>query len=283
MGARGRIHKGRLAALAAQGFTTKEAAAAMGMSYPGVFRAARRLGLQFANGHHQADRSRSEDMAAAYQAGETLQQIGDRYGVTRERVRQLLRKHTAITKDMGEQSVRAAKGRAERATARDRACMAKVGCDWNEYRRIRQIGRDLVASGVGVYRTPIRAFIQQKSSAHQRGIGWELTFWQWRTLWQWSGRWTERGRGQGYVMCRHGDVGPYAVGNVFIAPARENSSKQRRHSNLLPIGVWKRANSFVAQRMIDGKRLYLGAFSTADLAHAAYLSAPRPELARTGS
>ena len=39
-----------------------------------------------------ADKQRAQEMQARYLGGETLQQIGDSYGITRERVRQILRK-----------------------------------------------------------------------------------------------------------------------------------------------------------------------------------------------
>lgn len=50
--------------------------------------------------------------------------------------------------------------------------------------------------------------------------------WEWWTIWQMSGRWEERGRGHGYMMCRKGDVGPYALGNVVIATGDFNAAIQ---------------------------------------------------------
>jgi hypothetical protein len=69
-----------------------------------------------------------------------------------------------------------------------------------------------------------KKFSCQKSRAKQRGIPFELTFEQWWQIWQESGHWSE----SKYVMCRHGDRGPYAVGNVRIATASENSREYYR-------------------------------------------------------
>ena len=62
-----------------------------------------------------------------------------------------------------------------------------------------------------------------KSKAKARGIEFNLTYEEWWSIWQKSGQWENRGckRGQ-YVMSRYNDVGPYAVGNVFIQLQEEN-------------------------------------------------------------
>ena len=137
-------------------------------------------------------------------------------------------------------------------------CQKRWGCSVAQYLELR--GR------------PLRFFQDQRKQAGYRNIEWELNLSQWWTVWQQSGHWGHRGRGQGYVMCRRGDIGPYAVGNVFIASAIENSSdKATKHSGL-PIGVVAVGKKFRANRMIGGITYRLGRYSTPDLAHAAYLS-----------
>jgi hypothetical protein len=146
--------------------------------------------------------------------------------------------------------------------------LRKYGCSFEQWQAVRDIGRGM---GVGAYRTPLGAFRSQRNNAKARGIGWELTFWQWWCVWQSSGRWEQRGRGDGYVMCRNGDLGPYAVDNVFIATAAENSADgqaYRRKDSDLPIGVSRtRSGRFAAIRRGD----HLGTFGTPEAAHAAYL------------
>jgi len=69
-------------------------------------------------------------------------------------------------------------------------------------------------------------YFEQKQAARQRGISFELTFDQWFAIWQDSGKWELRGRGKGsYVMSRIGDVGPYAIDNVYIIVQEQNASE----------------------------------------------------------
>lgn len=120
------------------------------------------------------------------------------------------------------------------------------------------------------YRSPAYKFRQQRSSAKARGVEWLMTFEDWWGVWETSGRWQQRGIRDGeYVMGRHGDTGPYAVGNVSIILSNENHSIQRGRSSGLPIGVTQVRDRYVACR----RGVYLGRFETPELAHAAYLAA----------
>lgn len=123
----------------------------------------------------------------------------------------------------------------------------------------------------------VGAFNSQRRNARKRKIGWHLTLLEWWTIWQQSGKWEERGRGSGYVMCRYGDLGPYALGNVFIGGARENTSEGTRKNKDLPMGVSFRTRgnwqAYEASISIAGKKCRLGSFKTPTEAHAAYLMA----------
>jgi len=67
-------------------------------------------------------------------------------------------------------------------------------------------------------------YIQHKSHSKSRGIDFQLTFEEWWDIWDKSGHWQDRGRGLGkYCMSRIGDLGPYAVGNVFIQSNSDNN------------------------------------------------------------
>lgn len=128
----------------------------------------------------------------------------------------------------------------------------------------------LKTSQTANYLSPGYKFRQQRSSAKARGVEWLMTFEEWWGVWEASGRWSQRGHRDGqYVMGRHGDAGPYAVGNVSIILSNENHSIQRGRSSGLPIGVTRVRGKYVACR----RGLYLGRFATAELAHAAYLAA----------
>jgi hypothetical protein len=228
-----------------------------------------------------ASRERAANMAALYADGRTLEEIGSQYGITRERVRQLIGKHFRMNGSDGGQKVRAERLRAARKAAKDQECMQKHGCTKDQWRELIAIGEQMLAAGRGRYQTPLYAFRNQRNNAGNRGIGWELTAWQWWTIWQQSGKWEQRGRGRGYVMCRKGDTGPYALGNVFIDTGARNSSdgqRDKKKDPSLPIGVSRtKSGKYEALRHVDGKLRYLGRHDTPDLAYAAYLRAGTSE------
>tara|TARA_R110000851_G_C13100092_1_gene568096 strand:- start:2495 stop:3484 length:990 start_codon:yes stop_codon:yes gene_type:complete len=210
------------------------AASLLGVSAQTFSKDCKRIGLKF-----KYDRAgkwaciigksmdRAAKMADMYRGGMTLQQIGDKYGVTRERVRQLMTKHLGINHKDGGQAKQAASKRTQRDAKKDSQYLASHGCTWAQYKEVRDIGHAMVAEGRGVYQTPFRAYASQRWNATDRGIPWDLNFWQWWTIWQESGKWEARGkRRDGYVMSRHRDQGGYAIGNVYIGTLAENSSDQ---------------------------------------------------------
>lgn len=92
------------------------------------------------------------------------------------------------------------------------------GCTLDQYVELRSMGK--------TGHSPVAAFLKQRRNAAKRGIGWQLTLWEWWSIWQESAHWGDRGRQVGnFVMARHGDVGPYAVGNVSIVTTSQNLSE----------------------------------------------------------
>ena len=82
---------------------------------------------------------------------------------------------------------------------------------------------------------PGHAYVVHKATAKARGIAFLLTFEEWMTIWNDSGNWHLRGNLKGhYVMARHGDTGPYAVGNVRICTVSENMSEANKGKKLSP-------------------------------------------------
>lgn len=296
------------------GISNRQARLALGVS-PGTMSAySKALGVKFPNDNRESSvegKKRASRMAAMYRAGMTLEQIGAKHGITRERVRQLMAKYEGMNHSGGGQHVKAVAKRQQSKAAKDARYLSKYGCTFTQYVEVRQIGRDMRKSGFGTYQTPLQAFANQRNNAKARGIGWNLTFWEWWTAWQDSGKWNERGlRRDGYVMSRFMDQGDYRLGNIYIGTLAENSSVQpnnpyrkdhpdyqkamaakmaRRsvrerndprlssHSKYrdLPRGVTmnKVTGRYQAQASIRGKNTYLGTFGTADEAHSAYLRA----------
>jgi hypothetical protein len=261
---RAKVRLEELRQLAASGFTRQEAARELGASPAWVNNMARQHDLKFLRAGLIIDAPiRVKQMAALYQSGKTLQEIGTQYGLTRERVRQLITRHCGMRARNGGQHKVAVDKRAKFEAKRNAASLKRWGCNFDQYVKLRDMQK------------PTRAFAAQKQNAKKRGIAWEFNLWQWWSVWQQSGKWDRRGRGQGYMMCRNGDVGPYAVDNVFIATGCENSSDQKRKKSGLPTGVRKnkKYRGYSAARSIKGKLVRLGSFPTPELAHAAYLAA----------
>lgn len=152
-----------------------------------------------------------------YEAGMTLEQIGQRYGVTRERIRQIL-KRLGLTGEHGGIKKRAQVKREKIAASRDASYIARFGVDYAHYIVIRDGGG-------------VSAFRQQRTNAARRGIGWHLSLGDFWRIWQESGRWQERGRGKGkYCLARYADRGDYTIGNVWVCSFPENCREANSHS-----------------------------------------------------
>ena len=216
---------------------------------------------------------RTKKMVSKYRAGRTLQEIGDDYGLTRERIRQLISDVGISAKDGG-RAVRHKKRLADIAAELDKRYIKKYGCTRSQYRWLLNYER-----GPKKPRGVVGAFSTQKHTASFRGIAWKLKLWDWWQIWEKSGRWKQRGRGQGFCMARRKDEGAYEIGNVYITSAIENcSDAPRKKKSTLPIGVVAIRKKFAAHRMINGKQNYLGLFSTPEEAHSVYAAfAPVPD------
>lgn len=165
---------------------------------------------------------RNQDIIAAFREGKTLQQIGTQYGVTRQRVQQILRRY-GIKRMDGGKSLQKRLARAARLEKKNRMCLEKHGMTWPAYRRLQMIGKGMMKAGARREITPIGAFTQQRQNAATRGIDWKLKLGEWWEIWTLSGKWAMRGKLEGhYVMARKGDEGPYAVGNVEIKTSSDN-------------------------------------------------------------
>lgn len=161
--------------------------------------------------------------------------------------------------------------------------LSDYGCTVEQWRDLRNIGLAMMKAGATKETTPLKAFCHQRHSAiTRRNIEWKLSLMEWWRIWQASGHWHERGRGRGWHMCRNGDTGPYALGNVHIGPGAENLSASAKKCDL-PIGVVhnkkSRISPYLACCSIDGKRRHLGSFRTVEAARAAYLKALEFDLA----
>lgn len=162
--------------------------------------------------------ARTEEMAELYREGCTLQEIGDRYGISRERVRQVLRAANVAGYEGGAAVLSAAK-RADRMSKLEARFQKKYGMPRLEVLHLRRIG------ATGRYQ-------RQRENAKKRGIEWKLSLSEWWKVWDDSGKWNKRGRSKDmYVMSRVADNGAYEIGNVMIITASQNHFEYRKLNN----------------------------------------------------
>lgn len=158
---------------------------------------------------------RIQAMAAMYRGGKTLQQIGDLFGITRERVRQIIKK-SGLTKHDGGIHVTAA---AKRAEARVR-CVSR-----REDTAIRVYGvtyAEAVALNdglrLGVTGCLAQRFREKKHNVISRkGCEWNLSFRSYVNAVKAAGLPAGLGSSSGVLVRRDPSIG-YVEGNVLIVP-----------------------------------------------------------------
>ena len=166
-----------------------------------------------------------QEMIELYKSGSTLNQVGIKFNVTSERVRQIMRKCNVHQLDGGiainsllNTSKKIAKKKDDE-TEKEQRCLKLWGCT-SEQRKF--FGKQSMNGTIA------NKFKNQRNNANTRGIAWELTIKEWWDIWQESGCWQERGIGSGkYVMARSCDVGSYSKDNVKIITHNDNSKEAR--------------------------------------------------------
>lgn len=153
---------------------------------------------------------RNARMAEMFRQGLTLQAIAGHFGVTRQRVSQILTR-AGIKSDAGGMKLKAAM---RRETQR-RMHRARIEARWDvSFERWKECRRNGL----------VRRYEQHRQNSSNRGIPFYLTFGEWLSIWEASGHINEMGRGKDkFCMCRISDSGAYEVGNVHIQTIAENS------------------------------------------------------------
>jgi hypothetical protein len=199
--------------LAAQGLTMQQAADRMGIKYCTLYSRARAYGIKFKHAKRglpaRGPIDRNERIVGMYRQGLTLAKIGESFGLSRERVRQVLKK-AGVTRADGGMRVCTASKHAARNVDRDATCLTRYGMTHAEVAPWRRNGT-------------VAVFRRQRQNAWNRGIDWSLSFAQWLSIWLASGKLAQRGRNAGqYVMSRIKDSGGYEIGNVHVQLCEDN-------------------------------------------------------------
>lgn len=233
-----RVRDSMIAFARKEGYRPEHIAAAFPVSVHAIWQSLRRT-QTFVGGRGAlgAASERHDEIEADYRKGMTLESIGMKIGVTRERIRQILRARGVSPKEGGRAVVKlfatdyVAEQDQSRRQARKDYVEAKTlklfRCSYEVARELNDGVHPSRAKG-----TKAAAYLHQLYSAEHRVIEFNLTFPEWLGIWDASGHWAERGRGKGrYCMARNGDVGAYAVGNVEIIKHEKNSADFYKHVN----------------------------------------------------
>jgi lambda repressor-like predicted transcriptional regulator len=223
----GRIHwhDACIRAFALNGASTAELAEAVGCTYNGMRAYCLRYGIDVGAGPRdfsdkpnpkgpQSDKNyeRAQRMAEMFKQGLILQSIGDKFGVTRERVRQILKSIGVDPSEGGQRLVAEMRREAKARKVRNRI-ESHWGVPYEEWKMLRGDGT-------------IKRYEQQRNNSSARGIAFRLSFAEWLCIWKASGKLAQCGRGKGsYCMSRLNDAGGYELGNVHIQLCTENSSE----------------------------------------------------------
>lgn len=168
-------------------------------------------------------------IVAAWKEGRTLEEIGNLFGISRERIRQVL----VMANLLGlETKGRATGGRVRSKIVREQEIRAKVrereearlrrhfGCSPEEFYKLNE-GK----SPWGKSRGRAYVYFHQRRSMLHWGNEWKLNFPEWCKVWDESGEWHRRGRGIGAVcLARIDSNKPFELGNVAIMRCEDVSS-----------------------------------------------------------
>lgn len=173
------------------------------------------------------DAKRDREIARRFLARETLTEIADDYGITRERVRQIVRREGVTPQQRGEPQRRrdAIERQKKREKARKRAREERIKQRWGisaqQYDKLRAYDENL-------NRTPMGQFQYYKHSSNARGVPFNLEFKDWWALWR--QHWHKRGRNdrEKLVMVRKDFGRPIEKGNVQVVPAWKASHRYQK-------------------------------------------------------
>ena len=166
--------------------------------------------------------SRDQEIIKRFRSGETTQQLGKAYNVSRQRIQQVLA-GAKIRRRHGGQSKITERKRVEKKIIKEtkltRRLEAKYGITSQE---LRLILRDERLESWQYY-------IRQRINCATRLIEFNMTFPEWVSVWDKSGKWEQRGLARtSYVMCRINTDKGFNIDNVHIVQFKDCKTLQVR-------------------------------------------------------
>jgi len=161
---------------------------------------------------YRADIDRNDLIVNLFKSGVNGEELADRFGVSHQRIYQILNRAGYRKTDGGMSVSLALRPKVKKHSKYNK----NYGCTIAQARDISS-RKDRID------------YKMQRLNARKRGIPWEFSLVTWLLKWDESGKRERRGRKTGnFVMARHGDVGPYSPSNTKIITCNENCSEGRR-------------------------------------------------------
>jgi len=159
--------------------------------------------------------ARDRQICDRYRGGETLEQIGARFGLSHEGVRRVALRFGLNKRNAG-LAVRVRR-RPPASEVSPSFCWRTYGCSPEALARIAKPAR--------------QAFLYQRRNVKRFAAEWNLSLPEWLEIWDASGQWDRRGQGPArYGMTRIDFSRPVSADNVMIVLNREAVRLARRRA-----------------------------------------------------
>lgn len=136
----------------------------------------------------ESTKKRNSLIARRFKAGWTMGELSTEFGISRQRVKQLLDKR-GVKAENGGRAVLRALNIKTKVASRERNVKRRWGITLEHWKHLRAMDQDFWKTPLGVYIRK-RANVQRTSKRK-----WRLTFVDFLHLWEDSGKWDQRGRG----------------------------------------------------------------------------------------
>lgn len=153
--------------------------------------------------------------------GLTMNDIAEKYDMSRERIRQILRDNFNLSGKDGLARINTKKQHLAERQAADDKFKRKHGMSKAEFKAIK-IQHTIVKNGKEI-NAVYQGFLNQRANAHRSKVAFHLNFAQWWKLWNESGFFDQRGQGK-YGLVRKDSNLPFTLENTQVGLSSERAS-----------------------------------------------------------